>query len=87
MEGVLAQVLSLCYTYVLTNYGGNTIEMFNTKLLTYDVTIKESTKEKIKHLDYKDKETLGVVVTNLLSGVRHHTPIVYSRRKGEKIVL
>jgi len=60
--------------------------MFNTKLLTYDVTIKESTKEKIKHLDYKDKETLGVVVTNLLSGVRRHTPIVYSRRTGEKIV-
>ena len=60
--------------------------MFNTKLLTYDITIKDSTKEKIKHLDYKDKETLGVIVTNLLSGVRHHTPIVYSRRKGEKIV-
>lgn len=60
--------------------------MFNTKLLTYDITIRDTTLSKLKDVNYKDKETLGVVVSNLIAGLRHSSKVVYSRNKSEKSV-
>lgn len=56
--------------------------MFNTKLLTYDITIPQHVRNKLRKFKYKDNVVLGVIVTNLLAGIRHKNAIVYSRAKG-----
>ena len=56
--------------------------MFNTKLLTYDITIPQHVRNKLRKLRYKDNVVLGVIVTNLLAGIRHKNAIVYSRDKS-----
>lgn len=57
--------------------------MFNTKLLTYNITIRKGISNKLQRFKYKDKIVLGVVVSNLISALLHKTKIVYSRRIGE----
>ena len=56
--------------------------MFNTKLLTYDITIPQHVRNKLRKFRYKDNVVLGVIVTNLLAGIRHKNAIVYSRNKS-----
>jgi len=56
--------------------------MFNTKLLTYDITIPQHVRNKLRKFRYKDTVVLGVVITNLLAGIRKNNAIVYSRNKG-----
>lgn len=56
--------------------------MFNTKLLTYDITIPQHVRNKLRKFRYKDNVVLGVIVTNLLAGIRHKNAIVYSRDKS-----
>ena len=58
--------------------------MFNTKLLTYNITIRKSISNRLQKFKYKNKIVLGVVVSNLVSGLLHRTKIVYSRNTGEK---
>ena len=61
--------------------------MFNTKLLTYNITIRKSISNKLQKFKYKNKIVLGVIVSNLVSGLLHRTKIVYSRSKGEKCIV
>ena len=61
--------------------------MFNTKLLTYNITIRKSISNRLQKFKYKNKIVLGVVVSNLVSGLLHRTKIVYSRSKGEKCIV
>ena len=60
--------------------------MFNTKLLTYNITIRKCISNRLQKFKYKNKVVLGVVVSNLVSGLLHQTKIVYSRSKGEKCI-
>ena len=60
--------------------------MFNTKLLTYNITIRKSISNRLQKFKYKNKIVLGVVVSNLVSGLLHRTKIVYSRNTGESAV-
>lgn len=61
--------------------------MFNTKLLTYNITIRKSISNKLQKFKYKNKIVLGIIVSNLVSGLLHRTKIVYSRSKGEKCIV
>ena len=58
--------------------------MFNTKLLTYNITIRKCISNRLQKFKYKNKLVLGVVVSNLVSGLLHRTKIIYSRNTGEK---
>ena len=83
VEDVLPCSCSLCYTYrslIRRNY----IEMFNTKLLTYDITIPNYVRDKTRKIKHKNKVVLGVIITNIISGIRTGTKIVYSRNKAIK---
>ena len=58
--------------------------MFNTRLLTYDITLRESVQEQVQLFEYKDKETLAVIVSNLVAGLSKGTKLVYTRNTGVK---
>ena len=53
--------------------------MFNTKLLTYDITVPTYIRDKTRKIKHKNKIVLGVIIANLVSGVRTKTKIAYSR--------
>ena len=58
--------------------------MFNTKLLTYDITIPAYVRDKTRKIKHKNKVVLGIIITNIISGIRTGTKIVYSRNKAIK---
>ena len=58
--------------------------VYNTKLITYDISIKQKVRDKVRRTGYDDNLCLSVVVTNMLSCYRKGSILVYSRRKGEK---
>lgn len=58
----------------------------NSKLLTYDITIPAKLREQVRWMNYPNKVVLGVIVTNLASGLRTKTKIVYSRNTGKRAV-
>lgn len=58
--------------------------MFNTKLLTYDITIPPFVRAKTRKIKHKNKVVLGVILANILSGIRKNTTIVYSRDTASK---
>lgn len=58
--------------------------MFNTKLLTYDITIPSYVRDKTRKIKHKNKVVLGIILTNIISGIRTGTKIVYSRNKATR---
>ena len=56
----------------------------NTRLLIYDINYPRSITIQCKSLGYKDTQTLGCVVYNLISCLRKNRKLVYSRDKYEK---
>lgn len=58
--------------------------MFNTRLLTYDITLREAVLDVVQNFEYKDKETLAVIVSNLISGISKGVTLVYSRNTSLK---
>ena len=58
--------------------------MFNTKLLTYDIAIPPFVRAKTRKIKHKNKVVLGVILANILSGIRKNTTIVYSRDTASK---
>lgn len=57
--------------------------MFNTKLLTYDISIPKRIHNALRKVNYDDKVILAMIVCNLLSAIRNKCTIVYSRDKSE----
>lgn len=57
--------------------------MLNTKLLTYNIKIPLELRQMVYRMKYKDSLSVCVVLTNLASGVRKGTSIVYSREKNK----
>ena len=53
--------------------------MFNTKLLTYDISIPNYIRDKVRKIKHKNKVVLGVILANLVSCMRTKTRLVYSR--------
>ena len=49
----------------------NYIEMFNTKLLTYDITVPTYIRDKTRKIKHKNKIVLGVIIANLEIGRAH----------------
>jgi hypothetical protein len=55
----------------------------NSKLLTYKIKVRQEISRKVREMDYKDKSTLGCVVSNLVSSLRKSVKLVYSRSLGK----
>ena len=53
------------------------------KLLTYEIRVRPRVSGKVRHLDVRDRECVGVVISNLLSCIRKGSVLVYSRNKNE----
>ena len=57
-----------------------TMEVKNTKLLTYRIKVSKRVSNRVRWMGYRDTQCLGVVIYNLLACIRKRNVLVYSRR-------
>lgn len=54
----------------------------NTKLLTYDIKVRKVVSNKVRWYDYRDTESIGCIIYNLLACLRKGSVLIYSRNKN-----
>lgn len=52
----------------------------NTRLLTYDLKVRKNVSNKVRWYEYKDKEVIGIIISNILACLRKGNILVYSRK-------
>lgn len=56
----------------------------STRLLTYDLKVRRAVSNRVRWYAFKDREVLGVIISNLLACRRKNNTLVYSRKLGYK---
>ena len=56
----------------------------NTRLLAFDIKVGKAVRNKVSKIEFRDSDTVGIVVANMLSCVRKNSKLVYSRNNYRK---